>query len=61
MTKVNIGCGSVRPQGWVNIDYSLGGRLTRIPFYKLMNRRMKLFDLDPAGNPRNWDGVLVLF
>jgi len=59
MTKVNIGCGSVKPRGWVNVDYSLGARLTRVPFYNLINRRLKLFDLNPSGNPRNWDSVII--
>jgi len=59
MTKLNIGCGSVKPQGWINIDYSLGARLSRVPFYSFINRRLKLFDLDPTGSPWNWDGVLI--
>ncbi len=57
--KVNIGCGSVKPAGWINVDYSLGARLSRIPLYKQFNNHLKLFDLDPNGNPWNWDGVLV--
>ncbi len=57
--KLNIGCGSVHPNGWMNVDYSLGARFTRIPFYDFINRRMKLFDLDPDGNPRQWDGVRI--
>ncbi|HEY9166687.1 MAG TPA: methyltransferase domain-containing protein [Candidatus Kryptonia bacterium] len=57
--KINIGCGSVKPAGWVNVDYSMGARLSRVPLYNLINRKLKLFDLDPHGNPWNWDGVLV--
>jgi predicted SAM-dependent methyltransferase len=32
MIKLNLGCGSVRPLGWVNTDSSLNALLQRIPF-----------------------------
>ena len=31
MIKLNLGCGSVRPVGWVNTDSSLNANLQRIP------------------------------
>jgi predicted SAM-dependent methyltransferase len=31
MLKLNLGCGSVRPLGWVNTDSSLNAHLQRIP------------------------------
>jgi predicted SAM-dependent methyltransferase len=60
MVKLNLGCGSVQPQGWVNVDYSLGARLSEIPFYNFINRRMKLFDIDPDGHPRVWDDKIYI-
>lgn len=32
--KLNLGCGSVRPMGWINTDSSLNANLQRIPFVK---------------------------
>ena len=29
--KLNLGCGAVRPQGWVNTDSSLNAHIQRIP------------------------------
>ena len=29
--RLNLGCGSVHPQGWVNVDASLGARLAQVP------------------------------
>ena len=41
-TKLNLGCGSVRPASWINIDSSLNANVQRIPvvgkhFAKLFN------------------------
>jgi predicted SAM-dependent methyltransferase len=44
--KLNLGCGSHAPEGWVNVDYALGARLMKIPFFKAMNRKIRIFDLD---------------
>ena len=30
--KLNLGCGSVRPFGWINIDSSLNASIQKIPF-----------------------------
>ena len=30
--KLNLGCGSVRPMGWINTDSSLNANIQRIPF-----------------------------
>lgn len=32
--KLNLGCGSVRPSGWINTDSSLNANLQRIPVLK---------------------------
>ncbi len=44
--KLNLGCGSQMPDGWVNVDYALGARLAKIPFFRAANRRLGLFDMD---------------
>ena len=31
MIKLNLGCGSVRPNGWINTDSSLNANLQRVP------------------------------
>jgi predicted SAM-dependent methyltransferase len=32
MIKLNLGCGSVRPKGWINTDSSLNANMQKIPF-----------------------------
>ena len=44
--KVNLGCGSQVPDGWVNVDYALGARFMKIPFFRAFNRKVRLFNLD---------------
>jgi SAM-dependent methyltransferase len=44
--KLNLGCGPHAPEGWVNVDNALGARLTKVPFFKTINRKLRLFDLD---------------
>lgn len=44
--KLNLGCGTQVPEGWINVDYSLGSRFAKIPFFRSINRKLKLFDLD---------------
>lgn len=44
--KLNLGCASQVPDGWVNVDYALGARFMKIPFFRALNRKVKLFNLD---------------
>ncbi len=44
--KLNLGCGSQVPIGWINVDYALGARFTKIPFFQTINKKLKLFSLD---------------
>jgi len=60
MLKLNLGCGSTQPEGWINVDYSLGARFSKIPFYNFINRRIKLFDIDINGVPRKWNEKLYI-
>jgi SAM-dependent methyltransferase len=51
--KVNLGCGKQTIEGWVNVDYALGARFAKIPFFRLLNRKVRLFKVD-------WDpGILI--
>jgi len=44
--KLNLGCGAQVVDGWINVDYGLGARMANIPWFKLINRRLHLFDMD---------------
>lgn len=44
--KLHLGCGSLVPEGWINVDYALGARLAKVFFFGILNRKLKLFDLD---------------
>jgi SAM-dependent methyltransferase len=44
--KLNLGCASQMPAGWINVDYALGARFAKIPLFRALNRRLRLFDLD---------------
>ena len=44
--KLNLGCGNHTPDGWVNVDYALGARLAKIPFFRALNRKTGLFQMD---------------
>ena len=44
--KLNLGCGDHVTAGWVNVDYALGARLMKVPLFRSINRRARLFDMD---------------
>jgi len=44
--KLNLGCGSQVPDGWINVDYAVGARFAKIPFFRALNKKLGLFDLD---------------
>ena len=51
--RLNLGCGSTVPKGWVNVDYALGARLSRLPLFRSLNRKIKFFNLD-------WDDEIFI-
>ncbi|ANV90850.1 class I SAM-dependent methyltransferase [Picosynechococcus sp. PCC 8807] len=51
--KLNLGCGDQVPENWINVDYSLGARLMKFPFFKFINSKLHLFNLD-------WNDNIVL-
>jgi len=54
MRKLNLGCGAQVPAGWINVDYALGARFARIPLFRIVNRRVRLFALD-------WDSHIFVY
>ena len=50
MLKLNLGCGDQNPDGWVNVDYALGAWLFKIPGFKFINKKLKLFNLTWSDN-----------
>ncbi len=44
--KVNLGSGSVVIEEWINVDYSLGSRLSKVPFFPAINKKFKFFNID---------------
>jgi SAM-dependent methyltransferase len=43
--KLNLGCGSQTPLDWTNVDYAFGARLAKFPIFKILNKKIHLFDL----------------
>jgi len=51
--KLHLGCGTNVVDGWINIDYSLGAHLAKIPLSKFFLRKTGLL--------RNeWDSRIML-
>jgi SAM-dependent methyltransferase len=51
--KLNLGCGEQVVEGWINVDYALGAKLARLPLFKNINNKVKLFEY-------NWDTNIVI-
>jgi hypothetical protein len=47
--KLNLGCGARVIEGWINVDYGVGARFAKLPWFRAVNSRLKLFhsDWDP--------------
>lgn len=46
MLKLNLGCGSHIPDGWVNVDYALGAWIAKLPVISTINKQFKLVNFD---------------
>jgi len=44
--KLNLGCGAHVIDSWINVDYALGAKFMKIPFFKLINKKLQIFKLD---------------
>lgn len=51
--RLNLGCGSVTPAGWQNVDYALGARLARLPVVGRLANGLGLIKL-------RWDPSIVI-
>ncbi len=52
-TKVNLGCGGKTVAGWINVDYALGAKLVKLPFFRALNKASRFFEMD-------WDREIVI-
>ena len=50
---LNLGCGSQLGDGGVNVDYALGARMAKLPLFRPLNSRLKMFKFD-------WDDRIYL-
>lgn len=51
--KLHLGCGTVIPEGWVNVDYALGARVRQVPVLGAIVGRLGIFDT-------SWNPEIVL-
>ncbi len=45
MLKLNLGSGNRAIPGWINVDYSIGARLSKLPFFARFSNKTKLLKL----------------
>ena len=43
--RLNLGCGHHPPEGWLNVDNSLGARLAKFPYFNRLNASLHIFKL----------------
>jgi SAM-dependent methyltransferase len=53
MLKLNLGCGSHAPSGWVNVDYAIGSWVVKVPFFSLINKKFKIINF-------NWPDTIFI-
>ncbi|MDF5716697.1 MAG: methyltransferase domain-containing protein [Rhizonema sp. NSF051] len=46
MLKLNLGCGSHIPDGWVNVDYALGAWVAKLPVFSTVNKKFRIINFD---------------
>lgn len=44
--KLNLGCGLNVVDGWINVDYALGAKFVKFPFFSRLNKKFGFFTLD---------------
>ncbi len=42
--KLNLACGIKTPDDWINVDYALGARFSKIPILRTLNKKIKFFN-----------------
>jgi hypothetical protein len=53
MKKLNLGCGFVTPENWINVDYGFGARFMKNGLFRLANRSLRVFDT-------NWNETIQI-
>jgi len=53
LLKLNLGSGNCAIPGWINVDYSIGARLSKIPLFNKLNAKIHLLRL-------SWDRNIYL-
>ncbi len=48
LMNVNLGCGGDTPDGWINVDFGPGAKLSKIPVLRQISRRFFSHDWDDA-------------
>jgi len=51
--NLNLGCSGQIIDGWINVDYAFGARLSKIPFFRALNKYVRFFDMD-------WDDKIFI-
>jgi len=51
--KLNFGCGPQVTDGWIGVDYAIGARFAKLPLFRTVNRKLRIFDLD-------WDDRITI-
>ncbi len=51
--KLNLGCGAQTPDGWIHVDFAPGARFAKFPFFRSINKKLKLFDI-------NWNRKIII-
>jgi predicted SAM-dependent methyltransferase len=51
--QLNLGCGKMVVDGWINVDYSLGARLAKLRIFASLNKKLKFFKTD-------WDSRIMI-
>ena len=42
--KLNLACGTKTPDDWINVDYAMGARFSKIPILRTLNKKIKFFN-----------------
>jgi predicted SAM-dependent methyltransferase len=63
--NVNLGCGGDTPNGWINVDFGPGAKLSKVPVLRHLSRRFFSHDWDDSifihdlRNPLPWEDNTV--
>ena len=55
--KLNLGCGPVIIDGWINVDYAIGARLNKFLLFRKLNKKIGLFACRMGKAGRTFKGM----